>query len=75
MSEKNRLVMICPCCGGEVTHRRYGFDVLCPPELSTWYVCDGCEAALKGDDPVARKAAEQAFIRHLEEKAKHAPAA
>lgn len=26
--QRTRLIMACPCCGGEVTHRRYGFDTI-----------------------------------------------
>lgn len=60
--------MACPCCGGEVTHQRYGFDVIVvsPLRMMKWYVCDECEAALSGTDDSARRRAEGAFIAHLE---------
>ncbi len=66
--QKTRVTMLCPCCGGEVTHNRYGFDLITtsPPRVSTWYVCDACEAALTGDDPAARENTKAAFIKHLE---------
>lgn len=72
---QRRLALVCPCCGAEVTHRRYAFSVLTheSPNLSSWYVCDACEAALSGSDPAARAAAEDAFLAHL--KLRHAPAA
>jgi hypothetical protein len=76
MSEKNiHLTLVCPCCGGEVTHQRYGFIVLTSPaNFATWHVCDTCESALNGNDPAARHAAEQAFLAFLE-KQPDAPAA
>ncbi|WP_157273692.1 hypothetical protein [Thiobacillus denitrificans] len=75
--QKTRVAMVCPCCGGEVTHQRYGFDMIAvTPHLTwtKWYVCDQCEAALTGTDPAARDAAEQAFAAYLEA-SDHAPAA
>lgn len=60
-----RLVMLCPCCGGEVTHQRYGFDVLRPPKWLVYYVCDACETALTGHDTAGRAAAETAFLNYL----------
>lgn len=73
--QKTRIAMVCPCCGGEVTHRRYGFDMVAvSPRLvwTKWYVCDQCEAALTGTDAAARDAAEQAFAAYLEA-SDHAP--
>lgn len=64
--KKTRLAMVCPCCGGEVTSRRYGFNVIRPPRFSTWYVCNACEAALTGPDAAARHAAVLAFMNYLE---------
>ena len=65
---KTRIAMICPICGGEVTHRRYSFDVVVgsPMRWTKWYVCDDCETALSGNDPAARREAENAFIKYLE---------
>jgi hypothetical protein len=63
---KRRLALACPCCGGDVTHRRYGFNVLRPPRFSTFYVCASCERALTGDDDDARHAAQIAFLDYLE---------
>lgn len=60
-----RLGLACPCCGGEVTHKGYSFTLIQPPKVSEWFVCAECEAALTGDDPAARAAAEQAFIEYL----------
>lgn len=76
-TQKTRVAMVCPCCGGEVTHQRYGFDMIAiSPRLvwTKWYVCDQCEAALTGTDAAARDAAEQAFAAYLEA-SDHAPAA
>jgi hypothetical protein len=69
-----RLAMLCPCCGGEVTHRRYAFSVVTheSPNYSVFFVCDACESALSGSDPAARAACEDAFVAHLE--LRHAPA-
>lgn len=64
-----RIAILCPCCSAEVTHRRYGFDVIaCAPHLTltTWFVCDTCETALTGDDAAARDATVRAFEAHLE---------
>lgn len=75
--KKTRVVMVCPCCGREVTHQRYGFDMIAvSPRLvwTKWYVCDQCEAALTGTDDAARRSAERAFVAYLEG-ADHAPAA
>ncbi len=73
---KTRIVMVCPCCGGEVTHQRYGFDVIvgAPLRWTKWYVCDQCEAALTGTDDAARCSAERAFVAYLEG-SDHAPSA
>lgn len=76
-TEKTRVVMVCPCCGGEVTHQRYGFDVIAvTPRLvwGKWYVCGKCESALTGTDAAARDAVKQAFVAYLEASG-HAPAA
>lgn len=75
--KKTRVAMVCPCCGGEVTHQRYGFDMIAvSPRLvwTKWYVCDQCEAALTGTDDAARDAAVQAFEAYLDG-GDHAPAA
>ncbi len=64
--KKTRLALACPCCGGGVTHRRYGFNVLRPPRVSTFYVCNACEAALSGDDDDARHTAQIAFLDYLD---------
>lgn len=76
LSPKTRVAMVCPCCGGEVTHQRYGFDVIVgtPMRWTKWFVCDACEAALSGTDAAARRDAELAFIKYLEG-TDHAPAA
>ncbi|MHB1245995.1 MAG: hypothetical protein ACYCZH_06100 [Sulfuriferula sp.] len=69
-----RIAMVCPCCGGEVSHQRYGFDVIsaAPFRWTIFYVCDQCEAALTGTDNAARGAAEQAFAAYIEA-SDHAP--
>lgn len=78
--QKTRIAMVCPCCGGEVTHQRYWFDMIAMmPHLawSRFYVCDQCEAALTGADAAARDATEQAFAAYLAahlEASDHAPA-
>lgn len=75
--QKTRIAMVCPCCGGEVRHRNYGFDMIAvTPHLTwtKWYVCDDCAAALGGTDTAARDAAERAFAAYLEA-SDHAPAA
>lgn len=68
MTNKTHIAMLCPCCGEEVTHRRYGFDVIfvAPLRVMTWYVCDDCERALVGTDAAARHKAEQAFIAYFD---------
>lgn len=68
MTQKTRIAMVCPCCGGQVTHQRYGFDmiVVSPLRMMKWYVCDGCEAALSGNDEAERQKVEQAFLDYLE---------
>ncbi len=73
---KTHIAMVCPCCGGEVTHQRYGFDVIVvsPLRMMKWYVCDACEVALSGTDDAARHAAERAFEAYFEG-SDHAPAA
>lgn len=71
---KRRLALACPCCGGEVTRRNYGFTVMRPPKVSTWLVCETCAAALTGDDPAARHKVELAFLDYLDSLA-NAPAA
>ncbi|MHB1246934.1 MAG: hypothetical protein ACYCZH_10850 [Sulfuriferula sp.] len=72
--QKTRIAMVCPCCGGEVTHQRYGFDVIvvAPLRMITWYVCDDCEAALTGSDDAARDKTTQAFVDYFEG-SDHAP--
>jgi hypothetical protein len=68
-NKKTRIAMVCPCCGGEVTHQRYGFDMIAvSPRLvwTKWYVCAQCEAALTGADAAARDATVRAFEAHLE---------
>ncbi len=67
-TKKNPIAMVCPCCGGEVTHRRYSFDVIlaAPLRMIKWYVCDDCERALVGTDAAARHKAEQAFIAYFD---------
>ncbi|MDP2977701.1 MAG: hypothetical protein Q8N48_02610 [Thiobacillus sp.] len=63
-----RFAIQCPCCSAEVIHRRYGFDVIaCAPRLTltTWFVCDACEAALTGTDNAAREATVRAFEAYL----------
>jgi hypothetical protein len=73
-TQKTRVAMVCPCCGGEVTHQRYAFDMIAaaPFRWTKWYVCDPCEAALTGTDAAARDAAEQAFAAYIEA-SDHAP--
>lgn len=67
-TQKTSIGAVCPCCGGEVTHRRYGFDVIlaAPLRMMKWYVCDDCDRALDGTDAAARHKAEQAFIAYFE---------
>lgn len=74
---KTRLMMLCPCCGGEVTHQTYSFTMMCaaPLRMSEFYVCDTCETALSGTDAAARAAVEQAFVDYLQQGGvDHAPA-
>lgn len=73
---KTRIAMLCPCCGGEVTHKRYGFNLITasPLRFTTWYVCDECEVDLSGDDTAARENAQAAFIKYLEEHGHATPA-
>lgn len=71
---KRRLALACPCCGGDITRRNYGFTVLRPPKVSTFLVCETCAAALSGDDPASRHKAERAFLDFLDGLAQ-APAA
>jgi hypothetical protein len=76
MSQKSkvRLALACPCCGREVTHRRYGFNVLrAPAPIETWYVCDACEIDLTGPDTAAHDKAVRAFSAWLESGVSHAP--
>jgi hypothetical protein len=73
---KTRIAMLCPCCGGEVTHHRYGFDVItaAPFRITTWLVCDDCEGALTGNDPAARENAQAAMLKYLEDHGHATPA-
>ena len=64
MSEQ-RMRLECACCDGGVVKGDYGFNVLQPPELSVYLLCEDCKQVLIDGKRAERRRLEKAFLKRL----------
>ena len=64
-SAKRELRFECACCDGDVVKGDYGFNVLQPPSLSIYLLCEDCKRVLSAGKRADRRRLEKAFLKRL----------